>query len=148
MQSQIEMTITDNEKWVPIQGYEGIYEISNLGNLRSIERFVISELSRIKERRLKGKQMKKFLTKKGYFRISLRKGLSYKKFFVHRLVALSFGINKPDGKDQINHINGIESDNRLENLEWCNQSENQQHSYRNGRTPWNKGLKNPYRKGF
>jgi len=67
----------------------------------------------------------------GYPKISLMIDGDLKKMFVHKLLALAF-IPNPENKPQINHINGIKDDNRLENLEWCTASENIDHSYRMG----------------
>lgn len=76
---------------------------------------------------------------KGYFRIRLSNNGESKTFKLHRLIAEMF-IPKVEGKTQINHINGIKDDNRLENLEWCNNAENQQHAWNNGlnRSSYNK----------
>jgi hypothetical protein len=112
------------EIWRSIDNYEG-YEISNLGNIKSLSKKIKCKNGfRItKEKILKLKK-----TKGGYLSLQLKnKG---KHFLVHRLVALAF-IHNPDNKPQINHINGIKNDNRVDNLEWCNQSENQIHAYKN-----------------
>lgn len=75
--------------------------------------------------------IKPFMSKEGYWRVELwNKGVG-KKYLVHRLLAEAF-IPNPEKKETVNHINGIKSDNRLENLEWATRSENQTHAYRNG----------------
>ena len=67
---------------------------------------------------------------KGYLRVRLLFDGKYINYRVHRLVAIAF-LPKLEGKNQVNHINGIKDDNRLENLEWCNNQENQLHAYKN-----------------
>jgi DNA-binding transcriptional regulator YiaG len=108
----------ETEIWKDIQGYEGNYKVSSLGRVKSIKKNKITLL--------------KFRNNgKGYNVSALYLNGSRKDLKVHRLVALSF-LDNPKNKSQVNHKNGIKSDNRLINLEWCNQSENTIHSYKNG----------------
>lgn len=109
------------EIWKNIKGYEGLYQISNLGRVRSLPRKTNNQYNE----GLIMKQKDSF----GYSKIQLRKNKKYKWFFVHRLVAMMF-LNNYDEKLQVNHKNGIKNDNRVENLEMVTASENQIHSYR------------------
>jgi hypothetical protein len=78
----------------------------------------------------KNKFLKPNKGEKGYLRVRLLFDGKYINYRVHRLVAIAF-LPKLEGKNQVNHINGIKHDNRLENLEWCNNQENQIHAHKN-----------------
>lgn len=120
--------IIEKEIWKDIIDYEGLYQVSSYGRVKSLSRKVSNGKGFyiIKERILKS-----ILTKKGYYNISLYKNGKSKNFRVHRLVALHF-ISNPENKPQINHIDGDKSNNHVDNLEWCTASENTQHAYDNG----------------
>lgn len=115
------------EIWKSIPNYEGLYEVSNYGNVRSLDREVIDKNGKILFK--KGKILKKLLNDYGYFHVILSKQNKLKTHTVHRLVGIAF-IDNPYNKIEINHINGIKTDNRVDNLEWCTRSENELHSYR------------------
>lgn len=104
------------EIWKPVVGFEGLYEVSNFGRVRSLKRNTTS-----------GKIMTNEVNHKGYCRVTLTKNNKWKHFSVHRLVAEAF-IQNPQNKSQINHIDGNKSNNSVENLEWCTASENQIHA--------------------
>ena len=116
------------EIWKNVVGFEEQYEISNLGNLRSKERFV--KHWRGGERKYKSNFKNIRLNDHGYFRCNLKNEGKRYDFTIHRLVALAF-IPNEENKPFINHKNGIKTDNRVENLEWCNQSENVTHAVKN-----------------
>lgn len=101
------------EVWRDIAGYEGIYQVSDQGRVRNKKR-----------RRLLRPNSKK--TK--YLQVTLSKNNIPKFCSIHRLVAIAF-LPNPLDLPQVNHINGIKTDNRLVNLEWCSRSENQYHRY-------------------
>lgn len=105
------------EIWKTIPGYEELYEASNLGRIRSLPRATTN-----------GRVLKLYCnSKNGYMYVSLSKDNVQKSRRVHRLVMAAFnGLN--DGL-QVNHLNGNKADNRIDNLEYCTQSENMKHAY-------------------
>lgn len=111
------------EIWKDIAGYEGLYEISSLGRVKSLPKMSGSCMR--KEKILGSKNR---LTKDGYARVNLYKDGKGKDFRVCRLVATHF-ISNPENKQTVNHINGIKTDDRAENLEWATLKENMQHAY-------------------
>ena len=120
-----------NEEWRDVVGYEGLYQVSDQGRVKSLERTIIKKDGRkqtVKERILKGTP-----DKDGYLKIGLCGSTRKQKWFqVHRLVGEAF-IQNPDEKPQINHINDIKTDNRACNLEWSTRRENCNHGSRNER---------------
>lgn len=117
------------EIWKDIKGYEEMYQVSNLGRIRSLDRYVRhKKIGSI--RLIKGKIMSPTISKStGYLTTTLYKQGKGKQVTIHRLVAEAFIFN-PTDKPEVNHINGIRSDDRVENLEWVNRRENQLHAYR------------------
>lgn len=109
------------EIWKGIVGYEGRYQVSNLGRVKSLRKFIGSGYW----------QEEKLLTplmKRGYGSVGLY-GEATKQKQIHRLVAMAF-VPNPENKPQVNHINGVRADNRVENLEWVTCSENHLHAYK------------------
>lgn len=105
-------------QWKDIKGYEGLYQISNTGLVRSLS-YNQKKFTR---------ELKQYL-KRGYCQVGLSFQSETKWYSLHRLVALHY-IENPANKKTVNHKNGIRNDNRIENLEWLTHSENSLHGYR------------------
>lgn len=110
------------EIWKPVVGFEGLYEVSNLGNVKSIERN-----GTVKG----GKYMSKILDNYGYYMCKLRNKKIVKIPKIHRLVAQAF-IPNPENKPQVNHKDGNKLNNCVDNLEWVTPRENILHAVENG----------------
>lgn len=105
-------------EWRGVIGFEGEYEVSNTGSVRSIKRNVVTLAPRYDHC--------------GYIRAALFKSGKYKSTLVHRLVAEAFIGPAPSPHHQVNHKDGCKTNNSLDNLEWCTRSENGAHAYRTG----------------
>lgn len=115
------------EEWRDIPDYVGKYTVSNLSRVKSLDRNVLCSDERILK--IKGRIISQGINKQtGYLSVSVWKNDKTKRFTTHRLVATAF-IPNPENKPQVNHINSNRTDNRIQNLEWCNNSENVKHSY-------------------
>lgn len=118
-----------SEKWLPVKGYEGHYEVSDKGRIKVVKRRIESSRGDGYSYSWKEKILKPTRLPNGYVRVCLYKDKSRKFLCVHRLVAIAF-LPNPENKPQVNHKNGNREDNRLENLEWATSSENLYHKYR------------------
>ena len=118
------------EEWKYIKGYEGLYQVSNLGRVKSLKRYVQnhSGLQYLKEEQIRKPSERKDKRKKqGYLAVQLYKDNKSKNCYIHRLVAEAF-VENPYNKKTVNHINGDKHDNRAINLEWSSYRENNIHA--------------------
>lgn len=113
------------EIWKPVKGFEGYYEVSNLGNVRSIDRIVLDTVRNC-ERLLKGKILTQRDNGSGYKIVMFCKEHKLYNKYVHRLVSEAF-IPNPDNLPQINHKDEVKSNNCVDNLEWCTQLYNNEY---------------------
>lgn len=113
------------EQWKPIPGYEGLYMVSSNGRVKSLDRFSYRKDGRTNLYR--SRFMSLSSDTKGYKRVGLTKNGKTTGYLVHRLVAEAF-IPNPDSLPQVNHINEIKDDNRVENLEWVSCADNVNHA--------------------
>jgi len=113
------------EIWKAVLGYEGYYEISNWGNVKSINRTIITSIGH--KNKLKSKLLKYCIDKGGYFNVGLSKNNKTKRYLVHNLEAKTF-IPNPENKPTVNHIDGIKTNNYIDNLEWATISEQAIHA--------------------
>lgn len=119
-----------NEKWRDVVDYEGIYEISNKGRVRT-HKHKTTYTKKHGVRHWKQRYLKDKTPNGRDVRVTLWKDGKSKDFLVHRLVALAF-IPKIEGKNCINHIDGNPKNNNVENLEWCTHLENNRHAFETG----------------
>lgn len=115
------------EEWRDIEGFKGLYQVSNLGRVKSLKKGIILSICD---------------NGNGYKVVNLKVNRIQHMKTVHRLVATAF-IPNPENKKEINHKNGDKSNNSVENLEWCTRSENGKHAYRTGLRKVHKGFDNP-----
>lgn len=117
------------EVWKDIPGYEGYYQVSNLGRVKSLARMVSRKNQPdcpIEERCLKQRT-----GKNGYNYVVLSKEGKPKTALIHRMVATAF-VKNPKGQKIVNHIDGDKQNNRFDNLEWCSSGENNKHAFETG----------------
>ena len=116
------------EIYKDIIGYIGLYQISNFGNIKSLPKKRFNGNHYINRSEI---IIKALVSKRGYASVGLYDNDgNFKLIKIHKLVATAF-IDNPNKKKYINHINGIKNDNKIENLEWCTESENTIHAYEN-----------------
>ncbi|MDH1824611.1 NUMOD4 domain-containing protein [Delftia tsuruhatensis] len=113
------------EIWKPVAGFEDQYEVSNLGSVRTIGRFVAARGD--SKRWLPTRLMRSHVTYRGYAQLMFKVGRKNIHQLVHRLVAIAFVSGRDQGP-QVNHIDGNKLNNRADNLEWCTSAENCSHA--------------------
>lgn len=122
--------MNEQEVWKQIPGYEGIYQASTDGRIKSVER-KIQRCDGV-EQVLKERILSPALNASGYYNVCLRKNGKAKSYLVSRLIAMTF-ISNPCSLPEVNHKNEIKTDNRVENLEWIGRKENCNFGTRNKR---------------
>lgn len=127
------------EVWKAIPDFEGLYEASSLGRIRSLDRMVTGKNGVTK--RFSGRVIAEVPMNAGYVTVALSKDGNPVRYLVHRLVAFTF-IPNPDERPEVNHKNGVKSDNRIDNLEWMGRGANIDHAVETGLIR-NKGELNP-----
>lgn len=130
------------EIWKDIKRYKGLYQVSNIGNIKRLNSF--AKIRGGHKRLVKEKLIKFYFAGKGYTYVTLSKGI-IKHFLVHRLVAIAF-IPNPENKPEVNHKNGVKNDCKTINLEWCTHSENTKHAFDTGLNWQHKGENNIWHK--
>lgn len=136
-------TYDTKEIWKPAEGYENFYQVSNYGRVKSIDRTETCKDGVVRFR--KGKVLKPHQNYNGYLWVSFCTNDIRKKKKIHRLVAQCF-IPNPDGKPQVNHIDGDKHNNHVDNLEWVTPKENAHHAIENNLTTLLRGEKSPTNK--
>lgn len=121
------------EIWKDIKEYEGLYQVSNTGKVKSLDKYVNGRNSK---RLVKGKLLSLFDDKDGYKLVNLYNNKKIKQFRVHILVAQAF-IPNPDNLPFVNHKDMNKQNNNINNLEWCTQSYNVKHAIKNGANTMN-----------
>lgn len=125
--------MNQEEKWKDIKDYEGMYQVSNLGRIRSLDRTGTQKhySGSISKYIFKGRILKLQKQKNGYYIINLHKAGESNRKLVHRLVAETF-IENPNNYNYINHKDNNIENNNVTNLEWCTQKYNIKYAYENG----------------
>lgn len=115
----------ENEIWKDIEEFKGQYQISNLGNVRSLDRYVYCK-SKTNPNLIKGKILKIRFDKNGYCIVNLKRNQKSHIRKIHRLVSEAFILN-PENLSQVNHKDGNKQNNHIDNLEWCTVDYNNKH---------------------
>ncbi len=113
------------EVWQAVPEYEGLYEASTLGRIRSVDRLITGKNGVTK--RFSGRVLKPVKQNAGYFALGLSKAGIVETVLVHRIVAKTF-LGNPEGLEEVNHIDGVKGNNALSNLEWMSRVRNIRHA--------------------
>lgn len=116
------------ERWLPVPGWEGSYEVSDEGRVRSLSRVVVRSDGR--QQTIRGQLMRAGLDGKGYPRLVLKRAGVYESWSVHRAVLSAFMARADWREWHVNHKDGVRTNNRLDNLEWCTPAENTMHGFK------------------
>ena len=118
------------EEWKDVKGFEGLYQVSNMGNFKSLDRVSYHNDGRV--RRIKGKAINGSLSYRGYIQVTMSKNGVITSSSLHRLVAKTFLGEPPTSEHVVNHIDGDPTNNNVDNLEWVTQKANAQHAVSTG----------------
>lgn len=125
--------LPSKEEWRDIQDFEGCYQVSNLGRVRSLDRTIYTKDG--KSQNWKGRLLKQRVSNSGYNQVGFKKQAKTYMRDVHRLVAIAF-IPNLDSLREVNHMNGIKHDNSVSNLEWVSSTQNNNHALDLGLMPY------------
>jgi len=117
--------------WKPVEQYEGLYEVSSNGEIRSVDRHIKTNIRHVQSRMQAGRIISQSKKKTGYMTVDLCKDGKVKTTLVHRIVANAF-IPAEQGRRYVNHKDGNKTNNDVSNLEWVTSSENRLHAFQMG----------------
>lgn len=126
---RLALICSDGEEWLPVIGFEHLYEVSTLGRVRALPKRVALPRNGWREHDLH--ELQQETLESGYRRVSLCTAAAIKRVLVHELVARAF-IENPHDFPEVNHRNGVKSSNHVTNLEWCSTAYNHHHAIENG----------------
>ena len=126
------------EIWKPLKNYEGLYEVSSYGRIRSLDRYIDASNGR---KQLKHGQLKKVQINKqtGYAQFDVSRNNKHERLNAHKVVAEHF-IDNPNNYTTVNHKDGNKLNNHIDNLEWCSYSDNLNHAYSELKRPINRPI--------
>lgn len=117
--------------WKSVENYEALYEVSDSGEIRSVDHYANTGIRHVNQRIIKGRILVPHLKRTGYFTVDLCKSGKVKTTLVHRLVATAF-VPNPNNLRFVNHLDSDRTNNRASNLEWVTSSENRNHGIKSG----------------